>query len=79
VVNNTLEILDGKPNADVSRSWGSISRHWANIYGRLGIVKEMSAPGAGPTNKAHVFLDSADGDYKIRFDSGAAVTIAVHP
>jgi len=77
--NNIIDTADLVPSASVTRSIGSNILHYANGYIRFINAIEASAPGTPSTNQAWIYLDTADGDYKILFDSGAAVTIAVHP
>ena len=77
--NTIIDTGDITPSASVTQSIGSNILHYANGYIRFLNLKEASAPGNASSTQAWIYLDTADGDLKVRFDSGAAVTIAVHP
>lgn len=66
-----------EPETDLSPALGSSSKRWANTFSNvLTLVDGVTAPGT-VTGHASLYVDSADGDLKIKFSDGVVKTIVV--
>jgi len=65
--------------SDLGQSLGSATVAYANIYGRILDLKEISGIGTPGIKHVFIFVDASNDDLRVRFDDGSIVTLAVHP
>lgn len=64
------------PGADDGRNFGSSSKGWSNSYQYRNWVKDgISTPGT-VSGWASIYVDSGDGDLKVKFGNGFVATLA---
>jgi hypothetical protein len=72
---NTDTAQTFRPSVDLTIPLGSTSRRWTHVYSNvLAVVDGISTPGL-VTGHAQIYVDSADGDLKVRFGDGTIKTI----
>lgn len=76
--NDSIELLVGSlaPVNDGGLSLGLTDKRWSQVTGHvLGLTDTIGAPGA-VAGVAFVYVDSADGDLKVKFGDGVTKTLA---
>lgn len=65
-----------RPSSDLAVSLGSVNnRPYQTVTGRLLLIDGVSEPSTPANNHAVIFIDSSDGDLKIKFGDGTVKTI----
>lgn len=67
---------DMQPNVDNVMAMGTLAKRWSGVgAGYMNLVDGISAPSASLGN-AIIYVDSADGDLKVKFGDGTVKTLA---
>jgi hypothetical protein len=72
----TISGTSVRPEGDVELSLGTTGRNWTKVYGQaMALLDGVTAPATVATH-AQIYVDTADGDLKVKFGDGTVKTIA---